>query len=914
MRKAVHSYSLVARMLRRLALCLCRHPSWFLYPQLTLAAVCILYAVFHLTLDMNRDDLIGPRVKSQQLYRAFEREFPAEGDGLVVVVESSRLERNREFIERLAARIEAQTNLFSDLLYKTELTTLGPKALLLAPAPDLLEMRRALEQYRPLLVQFSQATNFDSLFRLVDKQFLNASGGNASAGQTNFLQALPFLHSIISNGLQSMLRPGQPVPPSMTALFSGGAAALTNTYITLEQGRIFLLTTRPGNQARTSEAIERLRACIAATQTEVPGVDVGLTGGPVLDNDEMVQAERDTTRATALAFVLCAVLFVVAYGEVRRPLKAALCLLLGLAYAVGFTTLVIGHLNILSITFAPMLIGLAIDFAIHLISRFEEELGKHGRMARGLVRATAFTGQGIVTGALTTAGAFLAMALTHFEGIREMGIISGGGLLLCLVAMMTALPALLMRGRQTGRGRPTVQLPPRRLRIEFVILRRPVVVLVIALLLTLAAGLNIPAVYFDYDLLHMQSPRLPSVEYEKKLLRFAGASSLYGVVLAHSLDQARAYERALRSLPAVAEARSAADFMSADQAQKLGLIRSIKKELAGIRLARPDSAPVNLDRLSATLWYFAGYLGAGADAASRDAPNLARQLRSLQAAVAQFRVVMLRPEPDIGRRLSEYQRAFFAAWRRTLETLRDQDTSGPLRPQDLPPALRDRFVGVTGQYLVQVFPRKDVWQHANQREFLGQLGSVVPPDRITGTPSQLYEYTTLLKNSYEWAALYAFAAIVVMIFLHFRSVSWVLLALLPVAVGSVWLLGFMGITGVPFNPANIMTLPLVLGIGVTNGVQILNRYAEQREPSFFGKSTGKAVLVSGLTAIIGFGSLLVAAHQGIRSLGIVMSVGIAACMVAALTILPAVLRLANRRGVSEGSRVTVAFSTRGKAH
>ncbi|MGH7971235.1 MAG: MMPL family transporter, partial [Limisphaerales bacterium] len=357
---------------------------------------------------------------------------------------------------------------------------------------------------------------------------------------TNLVEALPFLHSVISDGLQSMLRPGQPVPPSMTALFSGGAAALTNTYVTLEQGRIFLLTTRPKNQAQTSEDIERLRACIAATQTEVPGVDVGLTGGPVLDNDEMAQAERDTTRATALAFVFCAVLFVAAYGEVRRTLKAALCLLLGLAYAVGFTTLVIGHLNILSITFAPMLIGLAIDFAIHLISRFEEELGQHGRMARALVRATAFTGQGIVTGALTTAGAFLAMALTHFEGIQEMGIISGGGLLLCLVAMMTALPALLLRGRQTGRGRPTVQLPPRRLRIEFVILRRPVVVLVVALLLTLAAGLNIPAVYFDYDLLHMQSPRLPSVQYEKKLLRFAGASSLYGVVLAHSLDQARA--------------------------------------------------------------------------------------------------------------------------------------------------------------------------------------------------------------------------------------------------------------------------------------------------------------------------------------------------------------------------------------
>src|SRR5262249_6803916 len=120
---------------------------------------------------------------------------------------------------------------------------------------------------------------------------------------------------------------------------------------------------------------------------------------------------------------------------------------------------------------------------------------------------------------------------------------------------------------------------------------------------------------------------------------------------------------------------------------------------------------------------------------------------------------------------------------------------------------------------------------------------------------------------------------------------WALLALLPVAVGTVWLLGFMGLMGVPFNPANIMTLPLVLGIGVTNGVQILNRFAEEQQPSILAKSTGKAVLVSGLTAIVGFGSLILADHQGIRSLGIVMSMGIATCMIAALAILPTLLRI-----------------------
>ncbi len=148
------------------------------------------------------------------------------------------------------------------------------------------------------------------------------------------------------------------------------------------------------------------------------------------------------------------------------------------------------------------------------------------------------------------------------------------------------------------------------------------------------------------------------------------------------------------------------------------------------------------------------------------------------------------------------------------------------------------------------------------------------------------------------AAWYSLMAIVLMVLIHFRTVSSVILALLPVAIGSIWLGGLMGCFGIPFNPANIMTLPLVIGIGVTNGIHILNRFAEERTPGILAKSTGKAVFVSGLTAIAGFGSLILAKHQGIRSLGEVMSMGMATCMIAALTFLPALLNLLDRAGVA----------------
>ena len=180
----------------------------------------------------------------------------------------------------------------------------------------------------------------------------------------------------------------------------------------------------------------------------MPGLNVGITGEPVLDYDEMKQATEGHTLASIVSLVLCALIFIYGYNETGRPVKATICLVVGLGYTLAFTTLTVGHLNILTITFVPMLIGLAIDFGVHLITRYEEEL-RHGKSAEAaMTKAMVFTGQGIFTGALTTAGAFLAMALTNFRGIQEMGIICGGGLLICFIPMMTMLPVMLLRGQQ----------------------------------------------------------------------------------------------------------------------------------------------------------------------------------------------------------------------------------------------------------------------------------------------------------------------------------------------------------------------------------------------------------------------------------------------------------------------------------
>jgi len=880
-------------LLSRLARAVYRWPAWFVATHLFLATVAAVYTVGNLQFDTSRGNLVGQKLRYHQNFLRFRAEFP-KPDDLVVVVEGEDAEANRQFVERLAARLEREPELFPRVFYKGDLKLMGSKALHLLSENQLRDLRDQLQAYQPFLQSLAGATNLQSLFDQVNTWFRTARSAPA-AQQEALFRALPALERILSQATACLHRPGLPPSPGVTALFNAGEEAVHAEYLAYNGGRIFLVTTYPPTVRQEVAAITRLRELVEETRREVPGVNVGVTGEPVLEHDEMRQAQHDTTRASALAVLLCAALFVAGYRETGRPLKSMVTLLIGVAYTLGFATATVGHLNILTITFVPILVGLAIDFGIHLVTRYEEELRLgHGRF-QALERAMVHTGQGICTGALTTAGGFLAMGLTQFKGIQEMGWICGGGMLICLITTLTFLPALLLSGRQNLWDETSVR-PPVRAWIEQLWLRRPRAVLALSALVTLTTAFHAFRVRFDYNLLNLQSQSLPAVVFEKKLIESAGRSLLYGVVIADSLAEAQRLQRQLEELPAVASVESLVPLLVAEPGQKPDLIRQIRDLAAGFQPAALDPAPVALAELSRTLWGLSGYLGLALEGLEGESSPMREPLARLRSVVVDLRKALLDealgPEPYRAAKLGAYQRAFFEDLRATFQALQEQDPTSPLALDDLPEAFRERFVGVTGKFLLQVFPKEDVWHRQAQETFVQQLRTVDPD--ATGTPVQLYEYTTLLKKSYETAAWYALAAITVLVAWHFRSPLAVLLALLPVGLGMLWLAGWMVWRGVPFNPANIMTLPLVVGIGVTNGIHILHRYTEEQEPSLLAKSTGKAVLVSGLTTVAGFGSLMLADHQGIASLGFVMSAGVTACMVAGLAVLPALLVLLSR--------------------
>lgn len=901
--KPLSTESLSARLLGRLAWAVIHRRQWFFWPQIILFGLSVLYTVKFLEFRTNRNDLVGSGKKYHQNFLQFKKEFPTQDD-LVVVVESENAEKNRQFVERIGAKLEAETNLFMHVFYKGDLKMLGSKALLFVPEPDLLELRKKLNDYLPFVEPFTHTTNLVSLFDMINTQFRTAKRERNEQTES-LIRAIPALERIVTQATASLRRGGSPPSPGVFALFAAGPEAERSVYITFAQGQIYLVTAQALTEEQNSAAVLRLRQLVAETRAEVPGINVGLTGEPVLVHDEMKQSQSDTTTASIVSLILCALIFIYGYNETGRPLKATVCLVVGLAYTMAYTTAVVGHLNILTVTFVPILIGLAIDFGVHLVTRYEEEL-HHGKSeAEAMTKALVFTGQGIFTGAFTTAGAFLAMGFTDFKGIQEMGIICGGGLLVCLVPMLTLLPVLLLRGRQNVLDHDLAGKVDHRERIENLWLRRPVTVMIVVAVLCAGAAWQMQKVHFDYNLLNMQSKGLPAVEFAKKLIdataeagkdgntNAAARSVLFAAVVTDSQAQAVALEERIKQLPSVAGVDSIAKFLTENQAEKLRVIGEVKKDLASLHFDEADRQAVSVLELSRSLYSLNGYIGLAREEAQKDDAAVTARLTSLYQAIEILRKEMLRgtaaDQPLVAAQLGTYQRALFDDLRSTFEALQQQDNREKLRVEDLPSALRDRFVGIHGKQLLQVYPKENVWQRAPQEEFVRQLRTIDP--NVTGTPVQLLEYTTLLKRSYEEAAVYSLIAIALLVFIHFRTLGSVILALLPVAIGSLWLGGIMGWFHIPLNPANIMMLPLIIGIGVTNGIHILNRFAEEQTPSILAKSTGKAVLVSGLTTIAGFGSLALAKHRGIESLGYVMATGVATCMLAGLTFLPALLNL-----------------------
>ena len=905
--------------LNRLSAVICRWPWVFPLGALVLAVISAVYATSSLQFKTGRNDLIGRDSEYWRLYSQYAEEFHAEEDYLLVV-EGNHPDRNRAAVDALVKQLLAPANnqfpgdspnaqqfISGDVFYRVDFEPMQKWFLYYLSRAELSQIGDSLKDFNQLVNVLQQnprlATFFDSMNQMLDQMAI------APEDQQRRMEAfLPTITAIVRQLSQqdSSDEKWRLLSPWANAFFSeemlGEAEQQMKWqgYHVFQNGRMYVILLHPrltgliSGPDHHAATVPKIRRILNEVRPAFHGVRLSMTGEPVLDYDEMDVSQRDAKKSSVLTLALIAIVIVFGFRDWLRMLLSICCLIMVIAVTMGYTTLVIGHLNIITITFAVMILGLGEDLGVQFISRYEEELRRCGNRFDAVRGALQSTGPSIIIAGVTNAAAFFAMALSGFKGVTELGIIAGGGMLLATLGMTVVLPALLLSIRR--RNEPAhLPVQVKVMGVERVLLRRPWVTTSICAAIVLAAMLVGWRAKFDFNVLKLQSRGLESVDTELRLLNADAESAVFAAVVCDDLAQTRVLQNRLSALPTVAAVHSIAELIPEDQEAKVPLIHEIRQLVGEITFSVPPFQTNDADAVLTSL----GSLRLRASKMARDAAERGdkaaqKVLAPLAESAKDARARLQTVEPDkLTQRLGAYERRFYDDLQSQLALLAEQ-AERPMTVSDVTPNLRRMLVGKTGKFLVRVFPKENIWEREPLERFVADVQSVAP--KATGTPMGLHEFIGILQRGYIKAALWALLVITIMVFIDLRGVLATALTLVPLVVGTIWMMGAMAVFGIRFNPANILTLPLMVGIGVAYGIYIVQRYREDGEATFYGKSTGRAVMLSALTSLIAFGSLLTGAHRGICSLGLVMTIGVTACLVSSLTLLPALLEIARRKG------------------
>jgi predicted RND superfamily exporter protein len=372
-------------------------------------------------------------------------------------------------------------------------------------------------------------------------------------------------------------------------------------------------------------------------------------------------------------------------------------------------------------------------------------------------------------------------------------------------------------------------------------------------------------------------------------------STIYASVVADNIDQARVLSKKLTALPTVAKIESVLQLVPENQDEKLPIIKRIVADAAQLNVKPATGTTVDIPRARHDISSLLkdaqdGLQQARAFSHFKLAQNAIKAFSTMIPALERAdKALNDTPIDLLKKRFSPSSNGAFSEMQKNMEILKSQKADRGLTLADIPPQLQRLFVAPNGKILLQVYGKQDLWERGPDEAFTKDVLSVA--SNATGTPILNYYATGLMRDSYVQAAEWAFVAIVVLILLHFQSFKYLVLTLTPLVLAVLWRTGAMVWFGIEFNPANIVTLPLIIGVDVAFGVYIIDRYREDGKLSIFAGSTGKAIIMSSLTSLFGFSSLLVSEFRGMWDIGELMSLGIAIGLVTSIFILPQILAL-----------------------
>jgi hopanoid biosynthesis associated RND transporter like protein HpnN len=855
-----------------------RSPGIVVCGAVMLALMSVLVTVNGLSFKTSRLDLLNPRSEYNQRWLAYLEEF-GDRDDAVIVVRSEQPRALTAAIDDLAASLRKQPELFESILARRDFSSLQGKALHYVPEADLVQIERQVHQAAALVPASGQPLDLNSALAQLNERLAHVALESPQARHE-----VEQRYEQVAGAMLSAFGNGRDAEPTGVVRFPL-ASEFESQYLLADRGRmgfvLLKLKTDMGEFARGSQSIDQLRKTIVGARERHPDAWIGLTGMPIIEFDEMQASQTDMVWTSLISFVAVAGLFIAGYGGLRHTILANLVLLLAMAWSFGFITLAVGHLNILSSAFAVVLIGIGIDYAIHYIACYLRLLKEGHDPEAALLGMAGEVGPGMVTGGVTTAAAFYMAGMTDFIGVRELGVIAGSGILLCVAATIVVLPPLILL---VDRNWPQPRLPDMLPTAGFLNLplTQPRLTLLVTVVVTLAVGAGAVFVRYDHNLLNLQPRHIESSDIERLVLTKLDDSVWYAVSVCDSPAELQQRKAAFQGLPTVAKTEEIASLLPAQTTARQRVIASIRSAVVSLPAQPPPAARVNAVHLRREVHRAQALLAEQTPYETRATALLAQ----LQGILRQM------PAREVEERVSWMQAALA---RQSWEQLRPlADISDPQPPQlaDLPAELVDRFVGTSRTHLLRVYARGDIWDMDELARFVRDVESV--DARVTGHPVQTYYASRHMQWGYIWAGVYALVAVFAFLWLDFRSIRHSLLAMLPLLLGFVQMCGLIGWLGIPFNAANMIALPLILGIGVDDGVHLVHELRRSRGPFRMRNATSVAVLLISTTTTASFGALILARHQGLQSLGQILTLGVTTCLFSSLFFFPALLACLTR--------------------
>ncbi len=842
----------------------CRRNAWLVVALSVIAALGFGWiSSARLGIDTDTSRLLSSKLPWRQREIAYDKQFPENSSLIAVVVDGSTPEQAESATAALAAKLRASP-LFTSVVRPDGGPYFDREGLLLLPVKDVQSLADAMIKSQALLGDIAADPTLRGLCDTLTQALQGIAHGDADRAQL-----APALRAI-SGSVAANLDTAAPLRPlSWQSMLTGRKASVNELRRFIEAKPVLdFASLTPG-----AKATNFIRATADALGlTAANGITISLTGDVPLNDEQFATVSKGLGLSMTVAIILVAVLLYGALRSVRMAIAILVTLAVGLLATAAFAAVTVGTLNLISVAFAILFVGIAVDFGIQFSVRYRVQRHNMGDFPSALSSTARRVGPALLLAAIAAASGFFSFLPTSYRGVSELGIIAGAGMVIAVFFNLTLLPALLSLLRLKPEPKP-IGFRTLKPIDDFLLRRRRPVLVGVAMLAVVALAL-LPRLTFDFNPLDLMDPHTEAVKVMLELAKNPDTTPNTINVLEPSLADAVAIADKASKLPEVSRAITLQSYIPEDQDQKLAILQDAAF-LIGPTLSPSSVKPQpNAADMRAALTACAAALRKAVPPGTTDAPELV--LANLFDKAASTT-----PE-----QLGRIQGVLLSGLVDELRQLRLILSATKVTIADLPPDLVRAWVSPDGHARANIFPAGDANDNAVLKRFVAAVLAVAPD--AVGAPVSIQNSSQTIVSAFETAGVLATLSITALLFLTLRRLHDVMLALIPLLLAALLTLATTVVIGMPINFANIIALPLLLGIGVAFDIYfVMNWRLGRANPLQSG--TARAIVFSALTTTAAFGSLVLSAHPGTSEMGQLLSIEMAYTLLCVLFVMPALL-------------------------